>query len=225
MKTIFAKRYCILFKQYLLYCLIVIFLSGFNFSDAGKLRKDIRREIKAELEKIIEKTPSGKLRTTWRQKKAIAEDALNMALVLDSPRFCPKKWDEAVILFKKAKKYAAKREYRKAIYLAKKTKEFADVAYKCASSHIQEETSRLQKVYQELRSQMDEIQAMIPPDAEKLTEDASQISLSIEDMRLAIDLREFKNADLLASTLKKRLSSLEKQVHKYNLEHESEEDL
>ena len=203
----------------LLILLSLLFLYGFSFSDPSKLRTEIRKEIKAELEKIIEKTPSGKLRTTWRQKKQEAEEALNKALFMDSPRFCPEKWDEAVMLFKKAKKYASKREYRKAIYLAKKTIEFATGAEKCASRYIKEHNDKLEKQYTTLRNQMDEIMAMIPPDAEDLVKQASNLSLKIEDMYSAIKLRQFKNARDIAAHLRKRLASLEKAVKKYNMEH------
>jgi len=204
---------------------IILLLYGFTFSDPNKLRQEIRKEIRAELEKIIEKTPSGKLRTSWRQKRQLAEKALNRALVMDSPRFCPEKWDEAVALFKKAQKYAAKREYRKAIYLAKKTREFASSAADCASEYIRKQDNKLKKQYLTLRNRMDEIMPVIPTDAEELIKEACSLSLKIEDMHSAIKTRQFQDAETIAIRLKKRLSVLEKAVKKYNAEHEQGDKL
>lgn len=207
----------------LLLCFLM--LSGFNFSDPNKLRLELRKEIKKELEKIIEKTPSGKLRTTWRQKKEVAADSLNKALLASAPKFCPDKWDEAVLLFKKARKYAGKREYRKAIYLAKKTTEFAQGAKDCALKYINKKRNILLGKYRRLRKQMDEVQAIIPPDAEELLRRGSELSLQIEDLLSAIDLRQFNQAEMLWPSLEKRLSTLEGDVEKYRQEHESQEGL
>ncbi|NPA93880.1 MAG: hypothetical protein GXO58_00455 [Thermodesulfobacteria bacterium] len=198
---------------------LALLLCGFNFSDPNKLRIKLRKEIRAELEKIIEKTPSGRLRTTWREKKAVAEEALNQALLLNAPSYCPDQWDDAVILFKRAKKYAAKREYRKAIYLAKKSKESADVARQCADKYIKEQTSKLTKEYKILRGRMTDIMGQIPPDAEDLLSKASSLSLEVEDMANAIDLHQFDQAKRLGKSLKKKISRLENGVKKYKREH------
>ncbi len=205
--------------------MIAFFLCGFNFSNPRKLRKEIRKEIRAELEKIIEKTPSGKLRNDWWEKKRIAEEGLNRALMLDAPSYCPKKWDEAVLLFKKAKKYASKREYRKAIYLAKKTSEFATGAEACASRYIEQQDAELKKQYEGLRNHMDEIMGLIPPDAENLIKKASELSLKIEDIASATSLRQFQDAKRLCKKLRVRVSRLEKEVKEYRLEHEPKEEL
>ncbi len=200
-------------------------LLGFDFSNPKKLRQDIRKEIRAELEKIIEKTPSGKLRNTWWEKRRVAEESLNAALMLDALTYCPKSWDEAVALFKKAKKYASKREYRKAIYLAKKTKEFADKATSCANKYIEKQNSKLKKEYQELRNRMDEVMGLIPPDAEDLIRQASELSLKVEEVSYATRLRQFDRAKGLCKSLKKRITDLEKAVKAYKEEHESQEEL
>ncbi len=205
--------------------LCFLMLSGFNFSDPNKLRWELRKEIKRELEKIIEKTPSGKLRTTWRQKREVAADSLNKALLASAPKFCPDKWDEAVLLFKKARKYAGQREYRKAIYLAKKTTEFAQGAKDCALIHINKKRNILLGKYRKLRKQMDEVQAIIPTDAEELIKRGSELSLKIEDLLSAINLRQFDQAEMLWPSLEKRLSTLEQDVDKYRQEHESQEGL
>ncbi len=203
---------------------IALLLCGFNFSDPNKLRQELRKEIRQELEKIIEKTPSGRLRATWREKKAEAEKALNQALLVDAPTYCSEKWDDAVMLFKKAKKYAAKREYRKAIYLAKKSNESAQSAKDCAGHYIKEQTTTLTKDYHALRGRMNEILGQIPPDAEDLLKRASSLSLQVEDMANAIDLRQFKEAKRLDKILKKKIGKLEKAVQKYKKEHALQEE-
>jgi len=81
------------------------------------MRRDISSEIQEELQKIVEKTPSAKLRRQWRSERDKTSEALNSALYIEADRFSPGKWDEAVALFKKAKSYASNRSYRKAIYL------------------------------------------------------------------------------------------------------------
>ena len=213
------------FLSLILLLFVLPLLLGFDFSNPKKLRQEIRKEIRAELEKIIEKTPSGKLRNIWWEKKRIAEESLNTALMVDAPTYCPKDWDEAVALFKRAKKYASKREYRKAIYLAKKTKEFADKAGSCANKYIDKQDSELKKEYQELRNRMDEIMGLIPPDAEELMKEASELSLKIEDISYAKSLRQFDYAKRLCKSLKKQITDLEEAVKAYKEEHEAQEEL
>jgi len=216
---------CIRLLSFIFVLFALPLLLGFDFSNPKKLRQDIRKEIRAELEKIIEKTPSGKLRNTWWEKRRVAEKSLNAALMLDAPTYCPKSWDEAVALFKKAKKYASKREYRKAIYLAKKTKEFADKATSCANKYIKKQNSELKKEYQKLRNRMDEAMGLIPPDAEDLIRQASELSLKVEEISYATRLRQFDRAKSLCKTLQKQITDLEKAVKAYREEHEPQEDI
>ena len=106
--------------RFLFLFLAITSLSGFSYSDRKRLGQEIGSEIKAELQRIVEKTPSAKLRKQWRAERGNASDALDSALCIEADRYSPEKWDEAVALFQKAKYYASNRSYRKAIYLAKK---------------------------------------------------------------------------------------------------------
>ncbi len=218
------KQHLTLISKLLLFFLLTFSLYGFSFSDPKKLHQEIKAEIKKELEKIIEKTPSAKLRNTWRKKRDEANAILENALLLSAPKFCPSLWDESVGLFEKAKKYASKRAYRKAIYLAKLAKENAQKSVECAQNFLDENTKKLIKKYKKLRSQMDEIRALVPPGAEELIIRANVLSLEVEDLNLAIELRNFKEAEKIAKTIEKKLPKLMADVDSYRKEHVNEEE-
>jgi len=207
-----------------LFCLSITLLSGFSFSNPSKLKEEIKEEIKKELEKIVEKTPSAKLRNRWRITRDEANSVLEKALLLSAPRFCPKEWDEAVGLFKRAKGYAFKREYRKAIYLAKLTKKSGQKTVDCAQGYLDSQTRALLKTYERLRERMDEIRAMVPTGAEELTIQANDLSLEVEDLKIAIDLRQFKDAKAIIRHLEQEMPRLEATIKEYRKNNMEEED-
>ncbi len=197
----------------------VITLSGFSFSDPHKFTQELKKEIRLELQKIAEKTPSAKLRNEWRQRRDQAISSLEKAEATQASKYCPEKWDQAVALFKKAKYYAAKRSYRKAIFLAKKANDMARQAFITSKAMILKQETRLNKQYRKLRSRADELTGSIPMDAEELSKKAADISLTIEDARLATELLQFDQAQRELSSAKKALDNLEKLIHRYKKEH------
>ncbi len=205
-----------------LWVFLALLISGFSFSDPQKLKEEIRKEIKAELEKIIEKTPSARLRAQWRAKRDEAKKSLDQGLLFGAPKFCPKDWDQAVELFNRSKRYAAKRSYRKAIYLSKKAIEYSTKAKNCAKTHLDKRTKKLLKEYSSLRENMDDIRALVPPGAEELFIKASNISLAIEDLKTAINMRDFDQADDMVKKLEKRLKKLKNEIIQYRKEHQGE---
>ncbi len=219
MKTLSAptRNFPVLKLAALLTCALI--LCGFSFSDPKKLTQEIKEEIKVELQKIAEKTPSAKLRADWRTKRDSAEAALKKAETADASKYCPEKWDEAVALFKKAKHYASLRSYRKAIFLAKKAEKTAGKAATAAAEIISKKTAELKGTYKRLRLQADDISASIPPDAEKLSAKAAELSLALEDARLAIELRQFEDAQKSLPVIKADLVKLEKLVRAYKKAH------
>ncbi len=224
MQLLFLKKDPIKIRFFLIF-LSIFFLCGFSFSDPKKFQQEIKEEIKKELEKIIEKTPSAKLRNKWRAKRDEANSLLEKALILSAPKFCPSLWDESVALFERAKKYALKRAYRKAIYLAKLAKKNAQKTVECAQNFLDKHTKKLIKKYKELRSQMDEIRALIPPGAEELIIRANVLSLEVEDLNLAIELRNFNEAEKIVKELEKKIPKLMKDVDLYRKEHQDEEEI
>lgn len=204
----------------------VLMLSAFSFSDSQKLRHELRSEIKTELQKIIEKTPSAKLRKKWRQERDRAADMLEAAENVDTSKYCPEKWDEAVAMFKKARYYALRRSYRKAIYLAKKASEFAYVALETSQAFLSQNQSKLNIELRKLKAKIEELTGMIPINADELTARASEISLAVEDIRLAIKLREFKDARMEIDHVKARLAQLLQDIKIYKKSHpDNNEDI
>ncbi len=190
-------------------------LSGFSFSDPHKLAQDIKAEIKAELHRIAEKTPSAKLRKEWRMRRDEASSALERAEMVQASKYCPEKWDESVALYKKARYYASKRSYRKAIFLAKKAAESAKDIYITSSALLLKQETGLTSQYKKLRERTDELAGSIPPDAEALEITASRISLELEDARLAIGLTQFETARKELTGLKTKLDRLERLIRAY----------
>jgi len=199
--------------------LLVLFLSGFSFSDSHKLRQEISGEIQAELQKIVEKTPSAKLRRQWRSERDRTSEVLDSALCIEADRFSPEKWDEAVALFKKAKDYASNRSYRKAIYLARKARECAEDAYKSSQDVIQEKRDKILAQYRELKESIRDIAGLIPPDADTLITRASELSLAIEDIRIAVNLKKFEQASAEIVKMRSELVCLSKDVNRYRRLH------
>ena len=214
-KAIFNVALCILTG---------LVVSGFSFSDPQKLKEEIKKEIRSELEKIIEKTPSARLRAQWRGKRDEAKKILKQGLLFSAPKFCPKDWDQAVELFNRSRRYAAKRSYRKAIYLAKKAIQYSTEATNCAKKHLDDRTKKLLKEYSKLRENMDDIRAIVPPGAEELLIKASNLSLAIEDLKTAINMRDFDHTDDTVKSLEKRLEKLRSEVMEYRKEHQSQDE-
>ena len=202
----------------------ILLLCGFSFSDPQKLTQEIKQEIKDELQKIAEKTPSAKLRKQWRLKRDSAESSLKKAEMAEASKYCPERWDEAVALFKKAKYYASRRSYRKAIFLAKKAEKKAAEAADTAEKILLQKTTSLSRQYKELRSMANDIAASIPPDAEKLSARAAEISLALEDARLAMELRQFDDAARKMPEIRNELLRLEALIRAYKKAHPPPDD-
>ncbi|RUM87812.1 MAG: hypothetical protein DSZ23_05280 [Thermodesulfatator sp.] len=202
----------------------LVFLSGFTFSDPQKLTQELKEEIKKELLKIAEKTPSAKLKKEWQTRRDEAAASLEKAQVAEAQKYCPEKWDEAVALFEKAKYYASKRSYRKAIFLAKRADEKAKEAYTASKAVLLQQKDKLNKAYKDLRSRADEIFAGIPSDADELNIKAGNISLEIEDARLAIELDQFDEAQKELSSANKKLNELERLIAHYKKTHPPPQD-
>ena len=193
----------------------IALLSGFSFSDPHKLAQDIKAEIKAQLHRIVEKTPSAKLRNEWRMRRDEASSALEKAEMVQAPEYCPEKWDESVALYKKARYYASKRSYRKAVFLAKKAAESAEEIYITSSALLLKQETGLTSQYKKLRARTDELAGSIPPDAEALEIRASRISLELEDARLAIELTQFETARQELNGIKTELDRLDRLIQAY----------
>ncbi len=206
----------------LLACLLL--LCGFSFSDPHKVSQEIKQDLRQELQKIAEMTPGAKLRNEWRARRNKAEGALKQAEMVEAKRFCPEKWDEAVAVFKKAKYYASKRSYRKAIFLAKKAEEQAAEARTLAQKILDQKTSELNRQYRKLRLRADDVTASVPPGAEKLAIQAADISLAVEDVRIAIELRQFEDAEKKLPAIRKELQKLEGLIRAYKKAHPPPDD-
>jgi len=171
-------------------------LSGFSFSDPKKLRQEIRQEILKELEKIREKTPNAKKRAKWRKSRSAANDALLDARLYQASKYAPEEWDQAVALFRKAKEYAARRSYLKADYLARQAVKYAHQAAEKARAIIAKKEGSLRERYQKLKEELDSLSGRVPPDAESLQLRASELYLLLSDARLAMELRQFGDAEM-----------------------------
>lgn len=187
------------------------FLCGFSFSDHHKLTQ----EIKAQLRRITEKTPSAKLRNEWRMRRDEASSALEKAELVQASKYCPEKRDESVALYKKARYYASKRSYKKAIFLAKKTTESAKKMYITSKAFLLQQKAGLARQYKRLRARADELAGSIPPDAAALEIRASRISLELENARLAIDLTQFETARKALPGIKTEMDRLDRQIRAY----------
>lgn len=175
--------------------LVLSCLLGFNFSDPKKLRQEIRQEILKELEKIREKTPNAKKRAKWRKSRDEANQALLEARFYQAAKYAPESWDQAVALFNKAIEYAAKRSYLKADYLARQAKKYAEEAAKAAKAMITKKEQALRERYDKLKEQLDELSGRIPSDADQLLYRANELYLTLSDARLAMELRQFEDAE------------------------------
>jgi len=221
----FIAANCLLSAMKLLLIAIgVLILSGFSFSDPHKLTQDLRKEIRAELQKIVEKTPGAKLRKEWRAQRDVANSLLEKAQTAQASKYCPKEWDEAVALFKKAKYYASKRSYRKAIFLAKKSQEQAKFAYTTSKAKLLKQETGLKKQYKKLRSRLNDLAGAIPTDAEALAQKAATLSLELEDARLAMELLQFDEAKRELADVKGRMEHLEGLIQEYKKTHPLPDD-
>jgi hypothetical protein len=197
-----------------LLCLIMallfglVCLSGFSFSDPKKLRQEIRQEILKELEKIREKTPNAKKRAKWRKSRGEANDALLEARLYQASKYAPEEWDQAVALFRKAKEYAAKRSYLKADYLARQAAKYAHQATEKARAIIAKKEGTLRERYQKLKEELDSLSGRVPPDADSLQLRASELYLLLSDARLAMELRQFEDAE-------KGLEGAEEEINRF----------
>ncbi|GEM_PF-1539133 len=206
--------------------LLLFFLSmltGFDFSDPGKVRQELRQELIQGLEKIREQTPDAKKRAKWRKSREEAVAALMAAKSQQAARFAPKEWDEAVELFLRAREYAARRSYLKADYLARQSKKQAEKARLLAVSKITTLEKRLGERLQDLGDRLRQLSGMVPPDADALSLRASELMLALSDARLAMELRQFKEAEQGLQQAEHDIAMFRKDLYAYLEAHPPQE--
>ncbi len=181
----------------LLFILITVtLLSGFTLPSSHQIRK----EFKAEIEKIKERTPGAKALANWKKLKQQARKALEEAAVYGADKFSPKEIEEARDLFLRAKAYAAKRSYRKASYLAKKTVELANQACENTKKVRANIEKRLHTQVNHLEKRLDIIHQKLPFDSD-LSVSLADLYLRWSDIRHAIALGKYEEAEKAIHTL------------------------
>ncbi len=183
----------------LLYIIVTVtLLSGFTLPSSHQLRK----EFKAEIEKIRERTPGAKALANWKRLKQQAIKAIEEAAVYGADEFSPKEIEEARDLLLRAKAYAAKRSYRKASYLARKTAELASQACENTKKARAKIEKRLDTQVNHLKKRLDMIHNNLPFDSD-LSVSLADLYLRWSDIRHAIALGKYEEAEKAIHALDK----------------------
>ncbi len=192
------------------------FISAFSIPSPDELRSEIR----AELKRIKEKTPGAKALARWRDSRDKAEAALNEAVIQDAPEFASEPYQEAVKLFRLAKRYASSKSFKKADYLARKA---AEIAHQAATEADRNRTAMEKRLLKRLQSILKRLQTIKKHVAEgtEAAENLNILFLQWGDIKNAIVLGQYSDA-------RRALDLLEKETRqfagRYNiiLEDESE---
>lgn len=159
-------RHMALFLRIISICATIFFcvalLCGFTLPSSHELR----REFQAELKKIREKTPGARARAGWISARDAAQKAVKEAQVNGAPEYAPEEWGEAADLFERARGYARDSSYRKAVYLANKSREIARSASEKASRAREKIEKQLAERLNNFRKELDRIQRVLPGNSE-----------------------------------------------------------
>ena len=164
-------------------------ISAFSIPSPDELRSEIR----AELERIKEKTPGAKALAKWRDSRDKAEAALQEAVIQDAQEFAPALYQEAADLFSLAKRYALKKSFKKADYLARKA---AEIAHKAAAEADKNRTAREKALLKRLNALLKRLEAMRSHVAEgsEAAEKLNILFLKWGDIKNAIVLGQYDDA-------------------------------
>jgi hypothetical protein len=188
----------------LIFTVVLLLCYGFKIPDTDKLRREFRKKVDAELEKIIEKTPNAKARNKWRSVRDRACEAIEQAELVEADRFAKEDIDDARYFMARAKKYSARREYLKAAYLGKQAIIVAEKAEKKAKQH-------LDTLYSEISKAIDKCSRALGKIADRLPED-NDVELAFAKLRLELGYArnllktgEFEKAKEVSESLYKKI--------------------
>jgi len=165
----------------------------------------LKKEIRKELEKIQEMTPSGKERAAWREHRDDARAAIDRAERTGAPGYARNYWDEATGLFSRAKEYAAGRSYRKASYLARKAGEAASRAADEAERVRSEKERSARAVLNQVKKSIDAMALKVPSDNRDLLVRKTEFLLEYSDLVSAMSLEQYDEVLEKAPELRKAI--------------------
>lgn len=204
------RRQCVTgYSRILISCamlLCMVFLCGFTLPSSHELR----REFQAELKKIKEKAPGARARADWIRAREAAQKAISEALINGAPEYAREEWDEAADLLERARRYSLDGSYRKAAYLARKSRETAE----SASDHADKAREKIEKdIVRQLnifKKKLDMIRAVLPDNSE-WTVPLADLFLQWSDIKHCISLGLYHEA-------KSELNLLDKGIRKFRKE-------
>ncbi len=183
---------------------IFIFCTGFTLPSPRELRQEIRQE----LQKIKEMTPTAKRRAQWKARYEQAVEALKKAETQSAERYAPKLWQDALNLLSKAKEYAKKKSYLKAAYLAKKAKEAAESASTKAEEARRKAQASAKQNIEGLKKQIEILKKRASQGNQALKEKMDQLMLGLRDLVHALELEQFEQVKKGARELDERIRRL-----------------
>lgn len=191
-------------RIFLSFLIIFSFLSsGFNLSDTNKIRREIRKKIDAELEKIIEKTPDAKARRKWRETRDRAVKAISDAAIQDASHLAPEEISDAREYLGRAKAYSAGKEYAKATYLGKQALKMAEMAENKAVELLKQKEDKVEDALKKCSEKLQALEKATPPANDAATLEIARLKLKKGYVQNLLRIGKFDEALNATTTLER----------------------
>lgn len=192
----------------LLFCFILVFCSGFSLPDTDQIRREFRKKVDSEVEKIIERTPDAKVRKKWRERRLEAVKALENARMINAKKYASQEFEDAEDFFQRARNYASKREYLKAEYLGRQTVKMAKKAAEKAAELYKAKLEKSETQLQECQKKLVRLKERVLDGDEDQKSRLAELMLRLGYVRNMIATGDFEEAT-------KECSELERQIDEF----------